>query len=184
MTPGNPISSAAAEGDLIDARYYASQWKLMWIKFKDHKLAMAGFGFLVFLYVMAVFAPFLSPYDPWQNSALMYAPLTRIHLFHEGKLVRPFIYGVKVKIDPATYDREIQVDPSRMFPLRFFVTGADYRWLGLISSRTHLFGVDPGGQINLLGTDLLGRARPRWGWPSSASRITWRWFPRLPMKWW
>ena len=87
----------------------------------------------------------------------MYAPLTRVHLFHEGKLVRPYIYGVKVKIDPATYDREIQVDHSRIFPIRFFVTGADYRWLGLMPSRTHLFGVDPGGQINLLGTDLLGR---------------------------
>ena len=157
MTQGNQISSAAAEVDLIDARYYASQWKLMWIKFKDHKLAMAGFGFLVFLYVIAIFAPFLSPYDPWQDSAFMYAPLTRVHLFHEGKLVRPYIYGVKVKIDPATYDREIQVDHSRIFPIRFFVTGADYRWLGLMPSRTHLFGVDPGGQINLLGTDLLGR---------------------------
>jgi peptide/nickel transport system permease protein len=157
MTQGNQIISAAAEADLIDARYYASQWKLMWIKFKDHKLAMAGFGFLVFLYVIAILAPFLSPYDPWQDSAFMYAPLTRVHLFHEGKLVRPYIYGVQVKIDPATYDREIQVDHSRIFPIRFFVTGADYRWLGLMPSRTHLFGVDQGGQINLLGTDLLGR---------------------------
>ena len=83
----------------------ASQWHLMWLKFKDHKLAMAGLAVLAVFYTQALLAPFLSPYDPWQDSSYIYAPPTRIHVLHEGKLMRPFIYRITPRNDPATFDR-------------------------------------------------------------------------------
>ena len=41
--------------------------------------------------------------------------------------------------------------------MHWFVRGAGYRWLGLVSSDFHLFGVGADAQLNLMGTDILGR---------------------------
>jgi peptide/nickel transport system permease protein len=144
----------------------ASQWQLMWIKFCDHKLAMAGLGILAFFYALALFAPFLSPYDPWQDSQNIYTPPSRIHVVHEGKLIRPFVYNIRPVVDPATFDRKFIIEKSQVYVIRFFVKGFEYKWLGLIKSRVHLFGLADGAQIHLLGTDLLGRdcfSRDIWG---------------------
>jgi len=59
--------------------------------------------------------------------------------------------------DPRTFERSIAPDKSTVLPVRFFVRGAEYEWLWLVRGNLHLFGVDSGGQINLLGTDILGR---------------------------
>jgi len=42
-------------------------------------------------------------------------------------------------------------------PIRLFVRGSPYRLFGLIPADIHLFGVEEGGEIYLLGTDGLGR---------------------------
>jgi ABC-type dipeptide/oligopeptide/nickel transport system permease subunit len=43
------------------------------------------------------------------------------------------------------------------YPIRFFVQGWEYKLLGLIPTKLHLFGVDEGGTIYILGTDKMGR---------------------------
>jgi peptide/nickel transport system permease protein len=136
---------------------YASQWRLMWIKFKEHKLAAIGLRVLAVFYGLALSAPFLAPYDPWQNSELINAPPTRIRLIHEGRWMRPFVYGVRINVNASTFDRTIETDPSKIRPVRFFPVGSEYRWLGILKIRRHLFGADPGAGIHLLGTDMLGR---------------------------
>jgi peptide/nickel transport system permease protein len=64
---------------------------------------------------------------------------------------------MKTISNPQTFERRTVSDPFKVWPVRFFVRGSDYQWLGLVHSNLHLFGVDEGGQINLLGTDILGR---------------------------
>ena len=44
--------------------YLASQWKLMWWKFQRHRIAVAAGIFLIFMYVMVLFAEVFAPYDP------------------------------------------------------------------------------------------------------------------------
>ena len=45
--------------------YIASQWQLMWIKFKKHRLALVGAIIVLLFYLVAIFAEFLTPYNPY-----------------------------------------------------------------------------------------------------------------------
>jgi peptide/nickel transport system permease protein len=143
--------------DTVTTRHSGSQWQLMWAKFRHHKLALASLGVLGVFYSIALLGPFLAPYDSWRTSRFAFAPPTCIHMFHEGHLMRPFVYGIKMTSDARTFDRSITPDRSEVWPVRFFVRGDPYVWLWMVHSNLHLFGVDSGGQINLLGTDILGR---------------------------
>lgn len=61
--------------------FYATQWQLMWLKFKKHRVAMAAGIIIIFMYLVAIFAPFVAPYDPdtrHRNAALV--PPTRLDL--------------------------------------------------------------------------------------------------------
>ena len=69
----------------------ASQWQLMWAKFKDHKLALMSLWVLGGFYLIALLAPFLAPYDSWQPSPFAFAPPTPIHNLHDGHLARPMV---------------------------------------------------------------------------------------------
>lgn len=139
------------------SRYSASQWQLMWAKFKDHKLALASLAVLAVFYMIALLGPFLAPYDSWRTSRYSFAPPVRIHLFQNGRLMRPFVYGMRMISDPRTFERSVVLDTSTILPVRFLVRGDAYEWLWMVRGNLHLFGVDSGGQIDLLGTDILGR---------------------------
>ena len=49
-------------GKVDEAYYYASQWRLMWWRFRRHRMALISIGLLVLLYLMAAFAEFIAPY--------------------------------------------------------------------------------------------------------------------------
>ena len=82
-------------------RYYsAPQWKLIWWKFRRHRLAVVSAGLLAVLYLIVIFAEILAPYAPdSRNSQYIYAPPQRIHFFHEGEFLGPFVYGDHRKLD-------------------------------------------------------------------------------------
>lgn len=139
--------------------YYASQSQLMWRRFRKHKLAVAGGIVVALLYLIAVFAPFLSPYDPDEfDKDFTYVPPTRVHFFDDTGTfhLRPFVYGLQRSVDPDTYRRVYTEDTSLRHPIRFFVSGFEYRLLGLFPTNRHLFGVGE-GKIFVFGTDKLGR---------------------------
>jgi peptide/nickel transport system permease protein len=135
----------------------ASQWKLMRRKFRRHRLARVSLAILALFYLMAAFAPFLSPHDPLQTDRnLTGAPPMVIRFVEDGQLQRPFVYGYKRTFDLATMRPGYVVDPSRKHPISLWVKGQPYDLFGLIPAETRLFGVEE-GKIYLLGGDRLGR---------------------------
>jgi peptide/nickel transport system permease protein len=143
-----------------EERYYlASQWRLMWQKFRHHKLAIIGGSVLVVLYLAAIFADFLGPYPKdIRFQRFSYCPPTPVHLFDvEGKFRGPFVYGTTSKRDLETLELIYEVDEAARYPIHFFVHGEPYKLLGLIDTDIHLFGVEEPGAILLFGTDSIGR---------------------------
>ena len=164
-----PRESSVAAGDIgaapaerlshaEEAHFVASQWQLIWRKFRRHRLARLGAATIAILVVLAVFAEFWSPYDIFErHTELVHLPPQRVRFIHEGRLHRPFVYGVTSERSTITYFLEFSDDRSHLYPVRFFVRGADYKIFGLIPSNIHFFGVDEPGVIHLLGTESIGR---------------------------
>ena len=142
----------------VEAYYIASQWQLMWRKFRRHHLAIAGGIILGVFYFVAIFCDFFSPYPPDQFVGDDgHHPPSRIRLFHEGRLVGPYVYGVTTEVDPEAFRRFYTEDRSVRYPLRFFTAGAEYHLLGLFPTRVRLFGVEQPGVVFLFGSDKLSR---------------------------
>ncbi len=159
--PHGEKRAAAAPGLAVEEAelYTASQWRLMWWKFRKHRLAKVSAGMVVALYLMALFCGFLSPYTlEERNIPYAYAPPQRIRFFSdEGFHIRPFVYGMKSMRHPETTREHYAEDRSRRYPIRLFVRGRPYRFWGLFTTDAHFFGVDKGGTLFLLGADRLGR---------------------------
>ena len=138
--------------------HLASQARLMWWKFKRHKLALASGIFLLLLYGMIIIAEFLAPYNlHTRNVDFIHSPPQRVHLFHDGKFVGPFVYGRQMKLDMESLKRTYTNDRNDVEPLRFFCRGDSYRFWGTIEGNVHLVCPAKDGQMFLLGTDRLGR---------------------------
>ncbi|WP_338723433.1 ABC transporter permease [Devosia sp. XK-2] len=140
--------------------YSAKPWQLIWRRFTKHTLAVISLWFLVLLGLSALFAEFVAPYDPFKIERLRTsAPPTAIHLFHEGRFVGPFVYALERTRDPETTRVTYQPDTENILPIRLFTAGDSYSFFGLFETDIHLFDVEGGrrDQINLLGTDDLGR---------------------------
>jgi len=136
----------------------ASQTRLMWWRFRRHKLALISGVFLLVLYASALVSEFLAPYAlESRNSHQLQAPPQALQLFHQGQLIGPFVYGLRYHLNLETLKREYEIDRSQVQPLRFFCHGDPYRWWDLIAADYHLVCPAPGGSLHLLGTDRLGR---------------------------
>ncbi len=150
-------STAAAEFE-NDKLFVASQYKLMWWKFRKHKMAMFGASVMLVLYFIAIFVEFLAPYGSLErNTAFRNAPPQRIRIFHDGGLHRPFVYGLSLERDPVTWRNVFTIDETQVYPIRLFVRGSDYRFWGLFRGNLRLFGLDDGNKVFLFGTDSFGR---------------------------
>lgn len=138
--------------------HLASQTRLMWWKFKRHRLALASGIFLALLYGMIIICEFLAPYNlHTRNVDFIHSPPQRVRLFHDGKFVGPFVYGRNMQLDIKTLKRNYTDNRSDIQPIRFLCRGDNYRFWGLIDSNIHLACPAQGGQMFLLGTDRLGR---------------------------
>ena len=155
------VGRAGGAGVERDERYYlASQWQLMWRKFRRHRLAIVGGATVLLFYAAAICAGFLAPYDPQQRLAkLKDHPPMRLRLVDaDGRLhLRPFVYRIDTSQDPDTWEPIFVEDTSTRYPVRWFSRGWEYRFWGLFPSRLHLFTVEPPGALFLLGGDTLGR---------------------------
>ncbi len=152
--------SKAMDAQTAEAKIYvASQGQLMWWKFRKHRMALVSVVLVVVLYVLAIFADFFAPYDPNEtDTEFLFVPARRIHFVGpNGFSLRPFVYGLDLSVDPETYRKTYTDDPSVQLPIHFFVHGSPYKMWGLIESDVHLFGLEEGKGVFLLGTDKLGQ---------------------------
>jgi len=157
-TPSQPeaIGADAAEENI----FIASQWQLMWWRFRKHKLALFSVVVVILIYMVGVFCEFLSTYGPeTRDQAFAYAPPQRLRFWDEdGFSLRPFVYQLKGERDPATRRLMFVEDPTVKLPVKFNVDGEPYNMWGLFPSTKHLMGVEgEGSTLYLLGTDRLGR---------------------------
>ncbi|QIB36411.1 ABC transporter permease [Ancylobacter pratisalsi] len=138
--------------------YLASQLTLMWWKFRRHRLAVVSGIFLAGLYASILICEFLAPYSPYErHTDFIRSPPQAIHLFHEGRFVGPFTYGLSYKLDMDKLRRDYTEDTSRIYPVRFLCRGDTYQFWGFIEGDLHLMCPGEGGTMFLLGTDRLGR---------------------------
>lgn len=151
----------AKQAQKNDKYYYASQWSLMARKFSRHKLALVSLFILLFFYVVAIFGNFFAPQGTEQFDAkYVNCKPTPVHLFHEGKWVGPFVYGLKTERDPESYMLMFEDDTQQIYRIKFFAQGepgGEYKLLGLIPSNLHFFEAEEGGKVFLFGTDSMGR---------------------------
>ncbi|MBN1285746.1 MAG: ABC transporter permease [Anaerolineae bacterium] len=151
-----PTWGAEADDDL--KLEVATQWQLMWWKFRKHQLAMAGGAVVIFFYILALGAEFFAPkLFTWYDKNYVYAPPQQIHLIRDGQLA-PFVYGYKFERDPKSYKKTWLVDEETIIPIGLFVSGEPYKILGLIETDIHLIGpLDQDDPFYLMGADKSGR---------------------------
>ncbi|TXK85149.1 ABC transporter permease [Paenibacillus sp. N3.4] len=139
---------------------YSSQWRLIYLRFKKHKLARVSLFALAILYAVALFAQFIAPYglQSYDSKYVNVSPMGIRFIDAEGKFhIKPFVYDLKSERDPKTMRKIFVPNTEKRYPLQLFVQGEKYKFLGLIPTSTHLIGVEEPGRVFLLGTDGMGR---------------------------
>lgn len=169
LVPPAIITGIGLQEEDVPRVVIASQWQLMWWKFRKHHMAMVSLFIIIAMYIVAVFAGFFAPQatDTYSRTYTQAPPQT-IHWFDNGGFA-PYVYGYKLTTDPRTYKRTHEIDLETKIPLGFFVHGDPYQ-VGLHSlpipginslyftSDIHFFGtVNPGDPFYLLGADDVGR---------------------------
>lgn len=154
--PPPPTAEAETQEDL--SVEVASQWQLMWWKFRKHKLAMIGLVVVLLFYFVAIFADFFAPVSTNTYIAdYAYAPPQTVHLFLDGQFA-PFVNGYSFERDPVSFKKITTLDEDKIIPVGLFVRGEPYKMWGFIDSDIHLIGpVEKGDPFFLMGADKSGR---------------------------
>lgn len=138
----------------------ATQWQLMWWRFRKHKLAMGATIVLIFFYLIAMNAEFVAYVNPETSDAERSLMIPQpIHWFDNGAF-SPHVFGMTGKRDLKTFKRVYAPDPNLKYPVRFFGPGYEYKWLGFIPTNLHLIsveGAEAEETLFLMGTDVQGR---------------------------
>ena len=138
----------------------ATQWQLMWWRFRKHRLAMVGTLVLILFYLMAASADLLAYVDPNESEAnrSLMSPQS-IYWFDNGRF-KPYVHPLKGTRDPKTFKRVYVPDEDTKVPVTFFGHGFPYKLFGIIPTDIHLIAVE-GAQaretVFLMGTDVQGR---------------------------
>jgi peptide/nickel transport system permease protein len=162
--PALPVAKPAGAGRTAEWEIYvASQWRLMWWRFRKHRLAVVSTVIVAFFYFVALFCEFIAPADPDKlSSSYRYAPPQGISFFDENGNFTwwPGVYGLIPSRDPETLRITYTPDHSQWYPVYFFVQGDRYKLWGIWEMDRHLIGLGPEARdvpFFLLGSDRLGR---------------------------
>ena len=154
----------------------ASQWQLMWWRFRKHKLAMVAAVIVILFYLGVLVADFLAYADPEVSDAQrgLIAPQPIVWFDPDTGNFFPHVPGLVGRRDPLTFKRVYAPDPTVKVPIQFFAPGFEYKLFGFIPTNRHLIGPADGSpaeqSIFLLGTDIQGR--DMWSRLMYATRIS------------
>jgi len=123
------------------------------------RFAFIAFLVLFFLYLLVFLADFIAPYsENFSDRKSAYAPPSVVYTINEnGKFSKPYVYNYVREFDSESFRISYKPDRSKKYYLKFFTRGEKYKIFGLIPCDRHFFGVEKGGKIFLLGTDINGR---------------------------
>ncbi|NJN96079.1 MAG: ABC transporter permease [Anaerolineales bacterium] len=156
-----------------EAIYIAPNWKLVWWRFKKHRLALISGVVIIFIVTIALFSDFYSILPPHESDAIRsFVPPQSLRFFgKDGTFL--YVYDVTGKRDPATLMMEWVPNETKIVPVKLFARGYEYKIFGLIPTNFHLLGVEnpaSGEKFHLLGTDRLGR--DQWSRLMAGTRVS------------
>lgn len=162
------MSQAASPPQIAKGRRRSSKdslslWQVVWSQFLRHPLARFGMWILGILFTISFLGQFVAPYGLNEYSTEVRVPWTppsKIHWTDEsGSLSRPFLYPLKRQVNNETFRDEYVEDKTQKTYIEFFHhrPESSYRFLGVIPTDLHLFGVQEPTKIYLMGSDDLGR---------------------------
>ena len=146
--------------DLATTPKYRSNWRLIWLRFKNHKAALVSMWILGFFLLLVVFGDFIIPVSPFkQHEGHNFSPIRMFRFVDDaGRFhLRPFVHTYEKTIDPSTFQTTFTVVEGGEHPILFFAKGFEYRLLGIFETDIHLFGTEGGPPVFLFGSDSLGR---------------------------
>jgi peptide/nickel transport system permease protein len=155
-----PQRDLEAERAAADRISMATQWQLMWWRFRKHRGAMVAAVVVFIFYIIVLFADFFAYSPPSQSDAQLSLLPPQPIIFFDGDEFRPHVLGLTGKRDPKTFKRVYQPDPDKKMYLTLFAEGYPYKLWGLFETNRHLIGVKEGKAeegIFLMGTDIQGR---------------------------
>lgn len=161
LAPVEPLADEGASSQAEDKVAVATQWQLMWWRFRKHKVAMIAATIIALFYLVVIFADFLAYADT--NSTESYRSLIApqaIFWFDKDGTFGPFVYKMVGTRDPVTLNRVYVPDPNERVYLRLWAAGYKYQLFGLFQTDIHLIGVKdatPEETLFIFGTDQLGR---------------------------
>src|SRR5215207_4484160 len=138
-----PADATVVVGTIAEERVsVASQWQLMWWRFRKHKLAMIAAVVVLLFYGVVLFADFLAYADPEASDAQrgLIAPQPVVWFDPDTGAFFPHVPGLSGRRDPLTFKRVYAPDPNIKVPIAFFAEGFDYKLFGFIPTNRHLIG--------------------------------------------
>jgi peptide/nickel transport system permease protein len=163
-TPAPAIPPSVVDDEVEDVRLTVTpQWKLIWWRFRKHRMAVISGVVLLVLYLIALFADLVAPQDPNEvNSRFRLAGPTPITFFDpDGQFTFwPGVNPLTIERDPETLRLKYVPDTSSWYPIHLVAHGPAYKLWGFWETDIHLLrlGLEaPDQTLFILGTDRLGR---------------------------
>ncbi|MEJ2037227.1 MAG: hypothetical protein P8X69_14805 [Maritimibacter sp.] len=89
MTTADPNMATMDVEHEENAIYTANPRKMMWLRFRKHKLALGSLYLLLFAYLVAIFAEVVAPYTPQSIEKLQtFVPPRVVRVLHEGQIIQ------------------------------------------------------------------------------------------------
>lgn len=82
---------------------FLSRRRLIWRSFRKHRLGVISMWILIIFYLIAIFADFLAPSNPYrQDLPRTFSSPTRVHWTYDGRFVGPYVFAITSYRDPNT----------------------------------------------------------------------------------